>query len=383
VPIDGPPPSKRLPPVLFLRMWRTVFAAVALLVCGCLSEPPAFQLNLEGRDPEQVSLAQREAIVETMEKLFGTPDEPRAPEGAGLAPDLLRAAAGPVGSDEQGTQRGLFRQHCAACHGVSGDGAGPNARLLNPYPRDFRNGVFKYTSTLAGAKPAREDLLRTLRRGIPGTAMPAFSQLPEHELDAVVEYVKYLSIRGETGLFLFRLIVDEDEYLPLDYVAMELVADEIAWYGTLWAEADGQQVVPPPRPRVDTPELLAASVAAGRELYASKDAECVKCHGPEGRGDGEETELYDEWNERKKGVTPELTRKLAERFTLPIQKLRPRDYTEGIYRGGERPIDLYWRIHVGIKGTPMPAAGPAPGSEGVYTPEEIWHVVDYLLSLRN
>ena len=35
------------------------------------------------------------------------------------------------------------------------------------------------------------------------------------------------------------------------------------------------------------------SIAAGAKLYASKDAECVKCHGPEGRGDGEEGELYD------------------------------------------------------------------------------------------
>ena len=38
----------------------------------------------------------------------------------------------------------LFAQHCAACHGISGDGAGPTAALLDPYPRDFRNGVFKY-----------------------------------------------------------------------------------------------------------------------------------------------------------------------------------------------------------------------------------------------
>ena len=28
----------------------------------------------------------------------------------------------------------------------------------------------------------------------------------------------------------------------------------------------------------------------------------------------------------------------------------------GVYRGGMRPIDLYYRIHAGINGAPMPAA---------------------------
>ena len=382
VPPAGKSACETFPPVPKLPVARAVFVAAALLLSGCLSEPPQFKLNLEGRRPDELSPAQEQALPETLEKLFGTPDEPRAPEGSGLDLDRLRAAAGPIGSDEQGAQRGLFRQHCVGCHGVSGDGAGPNARLLNPYPRDFRNGIFKYTSTIAGAKPARDDLEHTVRQGSHGTAMPSFNKLPEHEVDALVEYVKYLAIRGETELFLLRLIVDEDEYLPLDRLAIELLTDEIAWYGMLWAEAESQRVEPPPRPRVDTPERMVASVAAGRELYGNKKAECVKCHGPEGKGDGEEKELYDDWNEKKKGVTPELTRELAGRFTLPIQRLRPRDFTEGLYRGGDRPVDLYWRIYVGIKGTPMPAAGPAPGSQGVYTPEEIWHVVHYLLSLR-
>ena len=49
--------------------------------------------------------------------------------------------------------------------------------------------------------------------------------------------------------------------------------------------------------------------------------------------------------------------------------------------GGSRPKDLYWRIHVSIKGTPMPAAGPMPGAAGALAPEEIWHVVNYVRSL--
>jgi len=337
---------------------------------------------MEGRDPEQVSIAQEQAIAEALEELFGTPDEPRVPEGVDLNLELLEAAAGPLGGDERGNPRGLYRRHCAVCHGISGDGAGPAAKLFNPYPRDFRTGVFKYTSTADGAKPAREDLRRTLREGIHGTAMPSFRQLSLDERGALIEYVKYLSIRGETELYLFELVVGEDEYLPLGTDAMESIVEEARWFDGLWAEAEQNRVVPPPRPPVNTPELLAASVARGRKLYASEKAECVKCHGPEGEGDGEEPELYDNWNKPKSGVSPGETEKLARRFKLPIQELRPRDFTKGTFRGGNRPIDLYWRICVGIKGTAMPAAGPTAGAKGVYTPEEIWDVVHYLLSLE-
>ena len=377
MPISGLSSNKRAARTIS----RGVFIFAALALAGCTSEPPQFKLNMEGRDPQQVSLAQEQAIVHALEDLFGTPDYPKIPGGIDLNFTLLETAAGPIVSDAEGNQRGLYRQHCVACHGLSGDGAGSAAQLLNPYPRDFRVGTFKYTSTIAGAKPTREDLQRTLSCGVDGTAMPSFIELTIDEIDSLVEYVKYLSIRGQTELYLFELVVNEDEYLPLGVDAMELVTDEIIWYDTLWSEADQCKVEPPPEPPVDTAEALAASIAAGKELYASKDAECVKCHGPEGKGDGEETELYDDWNERKKGVSPQRTEELAKLFTLSIQQIRPRDFTEGTYRGGSRPIDLYWRVYVGIKGTPMPAAGPAPGVPGVYTPEEIWHLVNYIRSL--
>src|SRR5579871_3796418 len=44
--------------------------------------------------------------------------------------------------------RNLYMRHCLHCHGVSGDGDGPTAQYLNPRPRDYRQGVFKFTSTL-------------------------------------------------------------------------------------------------------------------------------------------------------------------------------------------------------------------------------------------
>ena len=128
---------------------------LAAVVCGCSASKPAeFRLNTEGRDAAAISQHQREAIQETLATLFGTPDVPIVPDRVNLRLNLSKAAAGTIGGDAEGNQWGLFRRHCAGCHGISGDGAGPAAAVLDPYPRDIRNGVFKYTSTAGGGKTA-------------------------------------------------------------------------------------------------------------------------------------------------------------------------------------------------------------------------------------
>jgi len=305
------------------------------------------------------------------------------PDEAGLRVDLLQAAAGPIRTGADGRPAGLYRQHCAACHGVTGDGAGPTAAVQYPYPRDFRRGLYKYTSTDRGMRPflgdGRQmgDLERIVRNGIPATAMPRFDLLTDAQIDALVEYVRYLSIRGETEAWLVQEVVVVGETSIRRSDVLEEAVEPTA---SLWAiagemvlrEADALQHAP----LLDTREALAASIERGFEHYSGKNAQCKQCHGPNGRGDGEQTELYDEWNRLKKGATPEQTAKLAGRFLLPIRELRPRDFTEGIFRGGDRPIDLYWRVYVGIKGTPMPSTG----SDGALTPEQIWDVVNYIRS---
>jgi len=343
-----------------------------LALAGC-SQAPQFRLNTDGRDPKSIQTVQAEAILGTLQRLFGTPEKATAPDGADLDPALLEMAAGPASSDEQGNPKGLYRQHCVVCHGVGGDGAGPTAAVLEPYPRDFRLGVFKYTSTAGGAKPVPADLERTLRRGIPGTAMPSFNRLADREVGALVEYVRYLSLRGQTELYLLALVVDEDELLPLQLP--QVVKDGLVPVAESWAAARQQVVAPPPEPPGD----LSASIEAGRQWFASPQARCVECHGPEGRGDGPlAADLYDDWNKGKKGVTGQQSEDLARWYRLPLQRLRPRDLTEGVFRGGNRPQDLYWRVHIGIKGTPMPGAGPGPGSPGTLTAEQIWHVARYV-----
>ena len=92
-----------------------------------MSAAPQFRLNTEGRDPASISRTQAEAITETLYALFGTPDRPVVPEGIALQAKRIEVAAGPIGGDAGGNQWGLFRRHCAACHGAAGDGAGPPA----------------------------------------------------------------------------------------------------------------------------------------------------------------------------------------------------------------------------------------------------------------
>src|SRR4029079_15094507 len=152
----------------------------------------------------------------TMQALFGTPDEPAFPAIEGVEPgkivtvSRLKLAAGPVGSDEKGASQGLYREHCAHCHGITGDGAGPTAAFLNPYPRDYRKGQFKFKSTPVGQKPTHADLKKIVLEGIPGTAQPSFKLLPELEVEALIEYVKYLSIRGEVERELLNLTTERD-----------------------------------------------------------------------------------------------------------------------------------------------------------------------------
>lgn len=378
-PTDGLTP-RRFRPESPLRFGPAALLAAILAVVagGCGPQTAEFTVNTEGRDPSSITPLKRDTIVRTMAALFGTPDQPAAPPEAELNAALLAIAAGPVGSDESGRMWGLYRKHCASCHGISGDGAGPSAAALSPYPRDFRWGLFKYTSTAGGAKPSADDLDRTLQRGIPGTAMPSFAKLSAEHRAALIEYVRYLSIRGETERELISLVVDQDELMIR---VEELAADSVEPLAGQWRDAADRVIVPP---QFIPPADARWSEAArrGQQLYASSAAQCSKCHGVHGRGDGEQAaDLYDDWNKSKKGVTPEQTRQLASRFRLPLQAIRPRDLTREPLHGGAEPIDLYRRVAVGIKGTPMPAALGADGKTGALRPDEIRDLVCYIQSL--
>src|SRR6516225_1626314 len=87
----------------------------------------------------------------------------------------------------------VYLQHCAACHGVNGDGSGPASVWLFPRPRNFSAGLFKIKTTPGTALPTDEDLFGTVTRGMPGSSMPSFTYLSEGERRDAVQYIKYLA----------------------------------------------------------------------------------------------------------------------------------------------------------------------------------------------
>lgn len=401
--------------------------AVALAGCGKV-DPPAFRLDMIRVAENEISPKHQQAIADILGAMFGTPDAPYAMEGTGLDQFKLKMAAGPVWSDEAGDKHGLYRRHCAHCHGINGDGQGPTAAILNPYPRDYRRGLFKFKGTFTAALPTNEDLHRVIYNGIPGTAMPAFALLPPDEVDALVEYVKYLTIRGQMETALENYIFDEglEPDAPLDPATDPelkdvIVNDLLAGVMEGWDTVDEQVVVPTPDsipPADRTPEEILASVNAGRDLFFGPKANCVKCHGPTGLGDGQQ-DNYDDWSavsvkfiddtkslvteiknakdnlknlkgEERTAAEADIAAKqnqLALRDSLlphilPPRRAIPRNLREGVYRGGRRDIDLFWRVFAGIPGMGMPATGPAgPGGQGTLTEQEMWQIVDYIQSL--
>ncbi|HID21504.1 MAG TPA: cytochrome c [Planctomycetaceae bacterium] len=189
-------------------------------------------------------------------------------------------------------QRGnvLFRVNCAECHGITGDGNGPKAGGMNPRPRDYRKGIFKFTSTKPGLKPARVDLARTIRQGIPGTYMPSFEgDLSDEDIDALVEYVRWLSMRGELELRWATLLEadysrqavkeqselvsvqtvleDLQEYLKDVFFAADVPAETEA-VADAWRQADDPaSLVMPKRSPHQTHDELAAWFLAHRDRW--------------------------------------------------------------------------------------------------------------------
>lgn len=406
----GSPVRRRLPP------------AAAAIVVGCLLvaglvgcdshvdmfEPNRLYAEVSARrqHAETGQLAQQVAdgVAALMTEALGTPDQPRLPTAVPadlLDIEKLQRAAGPTYSDKQDVHYGTYRALCVVCHGINGSGTGPAAALQNPYPRDFRAGVFKFKSTAREAKPTKQDLRRLLIRGEPGTGMPTFSRLPDTDIDALVDYVIYLAIRGEAERRLIQLAVADwsDQFAAADSpltnsdrlagVSAEFrqLADEtIAAIANQWQNA--QPLAIPPLPNWDD-QQQAAAIERGQELFHGQLANCWTCHGRGGDG-GRVTLDYDDWTKEfttNLAITPSdraAVKPLRRLGGLPPRAAEPRRLTWGANRGPDEWSDLYRRLAAGIAGTPMPGLliNDQPGGNGL-EPEQVWDLVAYLKSIQH
>ncbi|XZE34544.1 cytochrome c [Pirellulaceae bacterium SH501] len=349
---------------------------------------------------------------------FGTLNEPKLPplfdsdyKDLISLENLKMAAGAPPESAEPGAT-GLYRQQCASCHGESGQGRGPVAASQNPYPREFRHGIFKYKSTSRTGKPLKSDLKGILLEGLADSQMPKFTKLSDKQLDALVDYVIFLSIRGEferkllyTAAYdldleegrLYNASLRTTDGAPVAELKEQLdQAEELLMdIADAWSEAE-DKVEEPEMPSFpifgsETEEnkaQLAESIEKGKKLFVGNDAACAKCHGESAKGDGPQAPDYDDWTKdwtAKIGIKPTSTEELLPllaRGGLKPQPLKPRNIVAGHFRGGREPIDLYRRIRYGIPGATMPAAALSQG-EGLpgLTNDDLWHLVNYVLSI--
>ncbi len=366
----------------------------------------------------------------------------------------------------------LYRNNCLHCHGVFGAGDGPTAAFLFPRPRDYRPGIFKFTSTNpTNAKPSRDDLRKTLLYGLHGTSMPGFeATLTNSQIEQVIDYMTFLSIRGETERYMIDEAVNAEDNDAATALAPDLVGEIVQKVTSSWTEAENQVVKPTTR-RV---EPTVESVKRGRDLFlgvttSGPKLECTTCHGPNGQGNGPafiDRTIFDDVVFRQysfdeatartfrtqeeqasahAGKTPTadpqgvakflddnpailnvlrkdhnllgddatdpqfayLTKNDmakvagAARKLLPdlddsefrsflVAKydlwtkgsldywnnpLRPANLIDASYKGGRRPIDLYWRLAKGINGAKMPA------HSNILTDDQIWDIVNFVLAL--
>jgi mono/diheme cytochrome c family protein len=317
-------------------------------------------------DAEKLDLPEKHEaqIAEYLAMFHGTPSNPRMAlpdpdaEPAAAASDGVApiARVDKPGYDRLTLQLGhqVYTKQCAGCHGTTGDGKGPAGAFLNPPPRDYRNGVFKFTSTPRGSKPRREDLRRILKYGAKGTSMPAFRFLPDEEAEAVLDYVQVLAARGQLEIDLIREATDEldegDDFDP------ETVAEYVQGISDSWDRAEGELI----RPLTVDPPRTADTIHQGAVAFA--EFSCVKCHGPNARGSKSADVGQDIWG----------------------RTAYPANLAMGMLHGGRRPVDIYRRIYSGINGTPMPSSKD-PNTAIGETPEQrsdrIWHLVHFITAV--
>jgi mono/diheme cytochrome c family protein len=363
-------------------------------------------------DPRNLTASEHNKIDEVLTKLFGTPAEPRVlektdKEPMGFAKEFVERLKLDPETLREGSK--LYRHNCLHCHGLEGNGRGPTGYWVNPHPRDYRQGVFKFTSStqdLGERKPRREDLMHILVHGIEGSSMPSFNNYPREDLDKIISYVLHLSIRGEIEFYVIgqwltgsdKLVAlpnaEEIEALRKSMQAENTPADEIkktideikalkaptpdeekAAFASMdskfseaievfpqrWLAAQESGITPDAYPYPDSEEALLASAARGAALFLQPgDASCVSCHKNFGR---EAPYSFDAWG------------------TI----VRPRDLVSGYYRGGRRPVDMYFRVWSGINGAGMASYDkllrPSDDDKAKKV-DKIWDLVNFMQAIH-
>ena len=120
----------------------------------------------------ELSEDQLQAVASYVQTLSQTPS---------LRPDQSYAPTAVL----QAAGERVYLTHCARCHGVAGDGNGPDAKAYAPRPANFLQMEVSYRGA--------EDVIR---HGVPGSGMPAWPLLTPQEVQAVTVYLRSFYVGG-------------------------------------------------------------------------------------------------------------------------------------------------------------------------------------------
>lgn len=233
--------------------------------------------------------------------------------------------------------RNAYQTYCAGCHGDKGDGNGPAAMFLDPKPRDFTSGKFKFASVPSGQLPRDEDIHRVIKNGLKGTSMPAWPLVPETERNAMIEYLKTFSPRWQE-------------------------------------ERAGAPIVAPKDPFAGDVEKIRGAVKQGEKVYHTL-TQCWQCH--PGYVPPTQMEAYmKEAGRSFAGVRPN--------WEKPVLKddgwgnpLMPTDFLHDRIKTGLDMNNLFLVIAAGIGGTAMPTWKDS------IPDEDLWALAYYVRALAD
>jgi mono/diheme cytochrome c family protein len=119
---------------------------------------------------------------------------------AGLLAPLIPSAVS-AGNAQEG--RKAYELRCQACHGISGAGDGPAALALDPPPRNFTRGVFKFDADKDGVVGTDDDLRLVIKKGAAAfggnPVMVSWLQLSDSEIADLIAYLRSLGPARTAG----------------------------------------------------------------------------------------------------------------------------------------------------------------------------------------
>jgi mono/diheme cytochrome c family protein len=220
--------------------------------------------------------------------------------------------------------KGLYKEYCAQCHGLTGKGDGPAASGLEPKPAIHANMPFE--------KLPMDYLYNVINHG--GPAIGKSPNMPYWGLTI-----------GQQG------VADVIAYLKVTFKGVPEMASAPGG-GQDGTCAQPRKTVKAPDDFLATTNPLAASsgaIAAGKTLFlkTAQPVACVMCHGEQGDGKG-----------------------LMGAALVPP----PRNFTCGAMMKDIPDGQLFWIIKNGSPGTGMMPFAGLPD-------EQVWQLVHYIRSL--